>query len=239
MRYRNFLVASLTVPLLWTGCGESGSDASDTSGKYHADGAIREIQKYIEQHEQQPKLVGKIDRADPNWRYKLPDPPSVQFTPGKQYYWDLKTTKGFIRIELLTESAPRHAASTLFLTELGFYDGLPFHRSIQGFMIQGGCPSGNGRGDPGYKLRLELDPKRKHDRPGVVASANSGPHTDGSQFYIMFGSNGLLDGKYTIFGQVTDGLLTVRALERVSGPSGTDGPPLEPVRIEEAHFSVE
>jgi cyclophilin family peptidyl-prolyl cis-trans isomerase len=127
--------------------------------------------------------------------------------------------------------------NAIYLTRLGFYDGTKLHRVIKGFMAQGGCPLGNGRGDPGYRLNLELSPKVKHDKRGVLSTANSGPNTDGSQFFIMFKTNAGLDGGYSIYGQIDSGLNTLDKLEAV-GANG-EGPPTEPLTVVTATISVE
>ena len=91
-----------------------------------------------------------IDKTNPDWKTTLPQPPQVEFTVGKKYFWELLTNKGKISIELMPDVAPMHVSSTIYLTTLGFYDDIVFHRVISGFMAQGGDPLGNGRGGPGY-----------------------------------------------------------------------------------------
>ncbi|MBI4261996.1 peptidylprolyl isomerase [Candidatus Uhrbacteria bacterium] len=121
----------------------------------------------------------------------------------------LKTTKGDIRIALFSDEAPKAASNFLKLAKDGFYDGLTFHRREEGFVIQGGDPNGNGTGGPGYKFEDE-PVKRKYTR-GIVAMANSGPNTNGSQFFIMLRDTPL-PPSYTIFGEVTDGMDVVDAI---------------------------
>jgi peptidylprolyl isomerase len=114
-----------------------------------------------------------------------------------------------------------HATSTIYLTKLGFYDDLIFHRVIYKFMAQGGDPLGNGRGDPGYKYAGEFDGTLSHDKPGLLSMANSGPNTDGSQFFLTFAATPWLDGKHTIFGEVVEGLdNTLPAIESLGSRSG-------------------
>ena len=131
---------------------------------------------------------------------------------------------------------PKHVTSTVYLTLLGFYDDLTFHRVIPGFMAQGGCPTGTGRSGPGYQYAGEFDPKVKHDRPGLLSMANAGPGTDGSQFFLTFVKTPWLDGKHTIFGEVVDGEQVLRALEACGSKSGTTN---EELRIDKATISVE
>lgn len=115
-------------------------------------------------------------------------------------------------IELLTASAPQTVNSFIFLAEEGWFDGVSFHRVLPGFVAQTGDPSGTGRGGPGYMLPNEIDPALSHDAAGVVAMANSGPDTNGSQWYITLAPATHLDGSYTIFGRVVEGLEVVLAL---------------------------
>lgn len=114
----------------------------------------------------------------------------------------IQTNKGTIEFEIYPE-ASQAASNFIFLTNEGFYDGLTFHRVVPGFVIQGGDPLGNGTGGPGYRFKDE-PVKRKYDK-GIVAMANSGPDTNGSQFFIMLDNNPDLPAKYTIFGKVTKG----------------------------------
>jgi peptidyl-prolyl cis-trans isomerase B (cyclophilin B) len=115
----------------------------------------------------------------------------------------IHTNKGDIKLELFTDQAPVTVANFVNLAQRGYYDGLTFHRVIPNFMIQGGCPQGTGTGGPGYKFQDECTPALKHDRPGILSMANSGPKTNGSQFFITHVPTDWLDGKHTIFGAVT------------------------------------
>ncbi len=129
-----------------------------------------------------------------------------------------------------------HVSSTIYLTRLGFYDGLPFHRVITGFMAQGGDPLGRGTGGPGYKYDGEFDSKVRHDKPGILSMANAGPGTDGSQFFITFVKTPHLDDRHTIFGEVVEGMGTVKELEKRGSGSGR---PSEPLKIESAKITLE
>ncbi len=152
------------------------------------------------------------------WKQRLPTPPKVPFHSQKKYYWLLETNVGNIKIELLADEAPMHVSSTIYLTELGFYDDVLFHRVIPGFMAQGGDPTGTGRGGPGYKYAGEFKGDSKHDVPGILSMANAGPNTDGSQFFITFKATPHLNGKHTVFGKVVEGMGTVRELEKNGSP---------------------
>ncbi len=114
----------------------------------------------------------------------------------------LKTSKGDINLTLYGTKVPKTVANFVGLAEAGFYDGLKFHRVINDFMIQGGCPYGRGNGNPGYKFADEIDASLTHDGPGVLSMANSGPNTNGSQFFITHKATPWLDGKHTVFGKI-------------------------------------
>ncbi|MHC4202366.1 MAG: peptidylprolyl isomerase [Planctomycetota bacterium] len=125
----------------------------------------------------------------------------------------IKTAKGDMTIELFEDDAPNTVANFISLIEKGFYDGLMFHRVIPNFMIQGGDPTGTGRGGPGYRFADEIS-TRKHSGPGVLSMANAGPNTNGSQFFITHRATGHLDGKHTVFGRVTKGKDVVNRIAR-------------------------
>ena len=140
-------------------------------------------------------------------------------------YAKFNTTKGAVLVKLAHDLTPGTVGNFVGLAEgnienkvkpqgVKFYDGLKFHRVIPDFMIQGGCPQGTGTGDPGYKFDDEFHPSLKHNRPGVLAMANSGPGTNGSQFYITHISTDWLDNKHTVFGHVVEGQDIVDAVEQ-------------------------
>jgi len=124
----------------------------------------------------------------------------------------MKTGKGNIELTLFPSKAPVTCASFLNLAKQGKYDGIVFHRVIPNFMIQGGDPTGSGRGDRGYKFEDECVPELRFDKPGLLAMANAGPGTNGSQFFITHVPTPWLDGKHTIFGAVTKGQDVVNAI---------------------------
>jgi peptidyl-prolyl cis-trans isomerase B (cyclophilin B) len=117
----------------------------------------------------------------------------------------IQTNKGKINIELFEDEAPNTVANMIELGEKGYYDGLIFHRVINDFMIQGGCPDGQGTGGPGYCFEDECNSERTHNGPGILSMANSGPNTNGSQFFITHSAQPHLDGKHTVFGRVIEG----------------------------------
>jgi peptidyl-prolyl cis-trans isomerase B (cyclophilin B) len=132
----------------------------------------------------------------------------------KQYTASIETNRGIIVLKLNASQTPRTVNNFVCLAEDGFYDGVPFHRVIKDFMVQTGDPTGTGRGGPGYTFKDEFDPKLKHDRPGVLSMANAGPNTNGSQFFITHVPTPWLDGKHSVFGQVTQGQDVVSAIEQ-------------------------
>ncbi len=130
-------------------------------------------------------------------------PPSMQIDPRKAYVAHIDTNKGTININLFAKEAPVTVNNFVFLAREGFYDGVSFHRVIGDFMIQGGDPTGSGRGGPGYKWNDEAGAlKLKHDSPGVLSMANAGPNTNGSQFFITHVPTPHLNGKHAVFGKV-------------------------------------
>ena len=145
----------------------------------------------------------------------------------------LKTNRGDIVLDLFPNHAPTTVENFTGLAEgtkdyrddagrsgEPFYDGLGFHRVIDGFMIQGGCPLGTGTGGPGYKFKDEFHPELQFDRPYLLAMANAGPGTNGSQFFITTVETPWLDGKHVVFGEVVEGMDVVRAIEALGSPSG-------------------
>ncbi len=138
----------------------------------------------------------------------------------------IKTNKGDIKLELFTEQAPETTGNFIKLVNEGFYNGLKFHRVIPDFMVQTGCPQGTGTGDAGYKFDDEAGALAlSHDGPGVLSMANSGPNTNGSQFFITHVETSWLNGKHGVFGKVTVGQDIVDAIAQ--------GDTMESVSIED------
>ena len=179
--------------------------------------------------------TAKVDKKNPSWRTSLPKPQVAEFDKTKTYYATLNTNKGPVKIKFLPEVAPMHVTNFLYLSRLGFFDGLRFHRVITSFMAQGGCPLGSGTGGPGYSFGGEFRADVKHDRPGLLSAANAGPGTDGSQFFLTFLPTPWLDGKHTIYGEVVDGKPTLAALEAAGS---RDGATKEPLRIDTVSVEV-
>jgi cyclophilin family peptidyl-prolyl cis-trans isomerase len=145
--------------------------------------------------------------------------PAMIIDPKKKYTATLSTDKGDIVMELFADKTPKTVNNFVFLAREGFYDGTIFHRVIADFMAQGGDPTGTGTGGPGYRFGDEFHPSLKHSQPGMFSMANAGPGTNGSQFFITHVPTPWLDGKHSIFGQVTSGMDVLMAI-----------PPRDPMR---------
>lgn len=139
---------------------------------------------------------------------------SCVMAQGQEKLAMIETEKGTIKILLHGDKVPKTCANFEKLANDGFYNGLTFHRVIPNFMIQGGCPQGTGTGGPGYQFEDEFHPELKHDGPGVLSMANSGPNTNGSQFFITHVRTDWLDGKHSVFGHVTEGQNVVNAINQ-------------------------
>ena len=180
--------------------------------------------------------AAKVDKTKPSWKSSLPLPKVVKFEAGEKYFMNMTTNKGTMKILFKPEIAPMHVTNLIYLSRLGYFEGVKFHRVIKGFMAQGGDPTGTGGGGPGYQFAGEFSPAAKHDKAGVCSTANAGPNTDGSQFFVMFKSYPSLDGKYSIWGQVEEGLDVVKKLEDAGNAS--DGPPTEALFISKVTIDV-
>jgi peptidyl-prolyl cis-trans isomerase B (cyclophilin B) len=139
-------------------------------------------------------------------------PPEMTIDPKKKYTATMETTKGSIELELFAKDAPKTVNNFVFLSNEGFYDGVTFHRVIPNFVIQGGDPTGTGRGGPGYNFADELYTNPNKHGTGFLSMANAGPNTNGSQFFITHSPQPHLDGKHTVFGKVTSGMDIVNAI---------------------------
>ena len=156
-------------------------------------------------------------------------PPPMVIDPAKRYTAEMVTSKGTLTIALDPIAAPKTVNNFVFLARWHYYDGIVFHRIIPGFMLQGGDPEGSGRGGPGYRFEDELPAPGRYEI-GSLAMANAGPHTNGSQFFIISGSDGVsLPPSYSLFGKVVKGGDVVTAIEATGSRSGK---PSEPVTIE-------
>jgi cyclophilin family peptidyl-prolyl cis-trans isomerase len=160
--------------------------------------------------------------------------PPMVIDPAKRYTAQMVTSKGTMTIALDPIAAPKTVNNFVFLARWHYYDGIVFHRIIPGFMCQGGDPEGSGRGGPGYRFEDEL-PARGRYEIGSLAMANAGPNTNGSQFFIISGKDGVaLPPSYSLFGKVVGGGEVISAIEAAGSRSGA---PLEPVTIESVAIS--
>ena len=161
-------------------------------------------------------------------------PPEMAIDPARRYTATIETSAGTMTAELFAAEVPRTVNNFVTLARDGFYEGVIFHRVIKGFMIQGGDPTGTGRGGPGYKF--EDEPVKRPYKRGTLAMANAGPNTNGSQFFVMHSDYGL-PPSYTIFGKLTDGEEVVDAIATAS--TGAQDRPLEPVTIDRVTIAEE
>ncbi len=169
--------------------------------------------------------VGAIIQLTRLKERQFTDCPPVLIDPLKQYIATIQTERGDIVIELFPDVAPITVNSFVFLARNGWFDGVTFHRVIPGFMAQAGDPSGTGMGGPGYVFKNEVSPDLSFDRKGLVAMANAGPDTNGSQFFITYGPAEQLTGQYTIFGEVIEGMEVVESITPRDPSQGVDLPP--------------
>lgn len=152
------------------------------------------------------------------------NPPLMSIDPNKSYVATFHTQRGDFKVKLFAAEAPQTVNNFVFLVREGFYDGTTFHRVINNFMAQGGCPLGTGTGGPGYRFNDEPGAMAlKHDGPGVLSMANAGPNTNGSQFFITHGPTPHLDGKHAVFGKVIEGMNVVMSI-RQRDPSSDPNP---------------
>lgn len=162
----------------------------------------------------------------------------------KTMYAVFETNKGNFKIKLFNDKAPKTVENFVGLaegtkewtdpktnkpTKKPFYDGLVFHRVIDGFMIQGGCPLGNGTGGPGYNFEDEFSGGGKHDKPGILSMANRGPNTNGSQFFVTVAATPWLDGRHTVFGEVVEGMDVVTSISKAK--TAAQDRPAEDIKI--------
>jgi cyclophilin family peptidyl-prolyl cis-trans isomerase len=164
-------------------------------------------------------------------------PPAMQIDPAKTYTATFVTDRGEMIADLFADKAPATVNNFVFLAREGYYDDTTFHRVIPDFMVQGGDPTGTGRGGPGYKFADEFHPDLRHDSAGVLSMANAGPNTNGSQFFITHGPTPHLDGKHAVFGKLADQasldvLLSIRERDPMTDPQPGDR--IVTIKIEES-----
>ena len=151
--------------------------------------------------------------------------PAMQIDPKKNYQATFRTSKGDMIVQLFADKVPNTVNNFIFLAREGFYDHTVFHRVIENFMVQGGDPTGTGRGGPGYRFNDEFHPSLRHDKPGVLSMANSGANTNGSQFFLTHVPTPWLDNRHSVFGTIIEGMdvllsIPVRDPSKVGSPAG-------------------
>jgi cyclophilin family peptidyl-prolyl cis-trans isomerase len=176
----------------------------------------------------------RIEKENPMTDRNYDGPPEMTLDPANDYFADILTERGRIRVRLFAQKAPRTVNNFVFLARDGYFDETTFHRVIEGFMAQGGDPTGTGTGGPGYYIPDEFHPKVRHDRPGVLSMANAGPNTGGSQFFITHVATPWLDDRHAVFGEVVEGMEVVNAIrERDPALDRDPGDRIVRVEIEE------
>ena len=176
-------------------------------------------------------VVGIIWLVWSGGRSNTVEPPAADGAPAmtidvsKTYFATFKLAKGGeFKVQLFDDQAPKTVNNFVSLARSGFYDGTTFHRVLDGFMAQGGDPTGTGSGGPGYQFEDEIDPSLTFDRPGLLAMANAGPNTNGSQFFITYDATPHLNGLHTIFGEVVEGMDVVNGITRRDPDQNPDFP---------------
>ncbi len=211
MRSRWYVVVILTGMLALAGCGDERETESAATGCWTED----------------QRASGGAAPADKQWS----EPPAMTVDPAKTYRAAIETSKGSFEVELFPDDAPLAVNNFVCLARAGYFDNTVFHRVVPGFVIQGGDPTASGRGNPGY--RFPDEPITRDYATGTLAMANSGPDTNGSQFFIVLeGGAKQLQKLYTIFGQVTEGMDVVEAI-------GQTNPSVEPVTLQSVTISEE
>lgn len=162
-------------------------------------------------------------------------PPEMTIDPEKRYTATIQTTEGALTAQLLPGEAPKTVNNFVFLAREGFYSGVPFHRVMKDFMIQTGDPTGAGTGGPGYRFADEFHSSLKHDKPGKLSMANSGPNSNGSQFFITVAATPWLDNRHSIFGEIVEGQDVANKISEV--PRDSSDRPRTPVTLK--HVRIE
>ena len=194
--------------------------------------AVEEPQAIEEPQEVNEGAAAALEPAERNGMYETG--PDMTIDPDAVYYAVFKTEKGDIRIKLFAAEAPVTVNNFVFLARDGFYNDTHFHRVLENFMAQGGDPSNSGAGGPGYQFQDEIVASLQFDRAGLLAMANAGPNTNGSQFFITFAETPWLNGNHTIFGEVVEGTVVLFSISlRDPMAASSPGDLLETIEIEE------
>lgn len=213
-----FVIALFAFAILISGCGkEEVKDKPKTEEK-----KTDTVKQQTQQQTAQDTTKKTNDNGDATTDAKKDDKPTGNIVK-------FETTMGTFKVKLYTEKAPITTKNFIDLVNKGFYNGIIFHRIIDGFMIQGGDPTGTGRGGSGTKIKDEFGAGLKHDKKGILSMANAGPNTGESQFFITLGPQPHLDGKHAVFGEVIDGMSVVDKIGKVK--TGGMDKPVEDVKM--------
>jgi peptidyl-prolyl cis-trans isomerase B (cyclophilin B) len=202
----SFLAILLYSSLCFSGCSSTPSDTSSAAAVVGATATA------ITQAPTEP--IEAVETSTATVTVAAPEPVLVEPARVKDVRIIMHTSEGAIEATLLATKTPLTVANFLNLAQRGYYDGLSFHRVIPNFMIQGGDPTGTGRGGPGYRFEDEIHPALRHTRGGLFSMANAGPGTNGSQFFITHTATPWLDGKHSVFGKVTQGQTVVDTIQQ-------------------------
>ncbi len=237
------LLVGLLILLLALGlaaCGGSGGSGEESAGQ-ETPAAEETSQQESPATPEAPAAANPAQTSDTASRDGMYDaPPEMTIDPSKYYYATIKTEKGDIVVQLFADRAPLAVNNFVFLAREGFYDGTTFHRVLEGFMAQAGDPTGTGAGGPGYSFPDEFVEGLTFDRPGLLAMANAGPNTNGSQFFITFAPTEWLNYRHTIFGEVIEGMDVLQKLTLRDPQQNPDfeGDKIITIEIEERDESV-
>lgn len=188
----------------------------------------------VQEHAERKSQANEINKTARDWRFHVPMRPNVEFDASKSYIWTLATEFGPIQIKLRADNAPEHTSNAIYLTLIGFYDGLAIHKIVPGKALETGDPAEDGKGSPGYAFSPEIR-DNTHDKAGLVSAISLGDSTDDSKFRITFGPDPTIDPLSTIFGDVENGFDVLKKIEALGTPGGR---PSQRVIILKASISI-
>ncbi len=233
-RWMSWLGIGFLLTLVLTGCGDTETESLSAVSDAGAPATASASGDGCWRSDQAAQTTTSTSEGSTMASKQYDSAPAMAIATDKQYTATLETNKGTIEVELYPNDAPKTVNNFVCLARDGYFDGTPFHRIVQGFVIQGGDPTGTGSGGPGYKFTDE--PISREYEKGTLAMANAGPNTNGSQFFIVLDDlQGRLPKNYTIFGKVTSGQEAVDAIAAVptrQGASGEKSQPTEPVTLD-------
>lgn len=229
-RRRQRIVAGTVAGLLVLGAGGAAAVALLGGGGQRRPAADASPTAEPESEEPTVACGASVPEAADRQRRQFDEPPAMDLDPKADYRAVMRTSCGTVELDLFEDQTPVTVNNFVALARDAFYDGLTFHRVIDGFMIQGGDPAGDGTGGPGYQFEDEIVEELRFDRPGLLAMANAGPATNGSQFFITVAPTEQLNDQHTIFGEVTGGMDVVEEINTL--PTDERDRPTDTVYIE-------